>query len=191
MPYYKIGGEAVFITHEMDGQLYSQFLANKSAAFRIESKISGTKESAEADKIIYDGLLREYSADPIQFRSRYAAICLRDKSARQNIWDVLYDYCDLTSNATLSDTRSPDQSLNHALTGDWYTQPMGKVFCLNFHVRKTWWSSTQLTIPIDCEAVESIDGKLSNLTITLSWGRLCLGQTLQVIPRSAVRCNNQ
>jgi hypothetical protein len=128
MPYCEINKQPVFLSHQREVNRLA--LANKDATFRVSSKIAGRPAACEADQLRFQYLSELFKRDPEAFYREWVEFDLRDQEARDNAWDLLYDYCALCGIGYLVDLRSEVGTIFADLAGDSYTYPMGRIFGL-------------------------------------------------------------
>jgi hypothetical protein len=130
MPYYEINGKPVFLSHQREAALNGLALAHKDTSFRVSSKIAGQPAAREADELRFQYLSELFKRDPEAFYREWVEFDIRDQEARDNAWDLLYDYCALYKIGELVDLRSEMGAVIADLAGDSHTYPMGRIFGL-------------------------------------------------------------
>jgi hypothetical protein len=130
MSYCEINKQHVFLSHQREAKVNGLALANKDATFRVSSKIAGRPAACEADQLRFQYLSELFRRDPEAFYREWVEFDLRDQEARDNAWDLLYDYCALYGIGYLVDLRSEIGTIFADLAGDSSRYPMGRIFGL-------------------------------------------------------------
>lgn len=192
MSYYVINDQPVFLTWEREKALKGKALAEKSAQFRIGAIIAKTAENKEAKKLMRSYLEELYIKNPKDFYSVWAYFSMCEKDARENVWELLNDYCLYYGNAYLSDIRTVPEKLMYEHEGDPYLYPMGEAFILN-HIVPThkWWlryinkmADRIIKIKIEIDNISHIEGDLSNFIIYTKHINLKCGSDIEIMPHA-------
>ena len=173
MPYVIISGEPVFIHRTLDKRISEETLTEKDALFRVSSHIRGTAASLERDQLCFAYLEKICQADPIRFRKEWVCFDLQGEDAREDAWDLLYDYSALTRNSRIKDIRDFASQVVASHSGDDYLYPMGRVFVMEFQIilPAPWWerfwkrSTHNVSIMVDANRVQKLVGSLSEFTM--------------------------
>jgi hypothetical protein len=167
--------------------LNSVVLADKTADFCVGSIISGTKESAEADRLRFNHLARLHSEDEEAFVEQWVYFHLKDEDAQRNAWDLLSDYCEICRVGRLADLRTSGEWIRDSLSGESYSYPMGKVFAIQFLCRHTVASFLHLvprpsvTIEVDVSQVVVAYGTLDDFRLVFDSYVLKCNQALTIL----------
>lgn len=184
MPYFIIEKQPVFMTNKKYKKIRQEALKDKDASFRIGSRIQYSyyknKEKEEAEKLMYNTLKNKYDENQEIFFSDWVSFDLIGKDAQENIWDLLYDYCNYYGHSYLSDPRSEISKIVDEFVGDSLLYPMGKVFLLNHLVKphKWYWKyifkmrNRHIKILISVDKVSRITGNLTQFKIALDNGTI-------------------
>lgn len=193
MPYYEINSKPVFLSHKREAALNGLALAQKDAKFRVSSKFAGRPAAREADGLRFQYLTELFKRDPAAFQREWVEFDLRDQEARENAWDLLYDYCAVYNIGELVDLRSENGAIIADLVGDSYTHPMGRIFGVRvlgaytlasfFHLRPR----SGVTLVIDTSQVISACGVLTNFRLECRHCAFHCGQDFNVVLSDAVR----
>jgi len=187
MPYYEINSKAVFLTQKREAALNGLALAHKDGRFRVSSKIAGQTAASEADKLRFQYLSELSERDPETFQRDWVEFDLRDQEARDNAWDLLYDYCAFYRIGELVDLRTESGAILADLVGDSYTYPMGRIFGMRVLGTNTVVSSFYLrprptvTLVIDTSQVVRACGVLSNFQVECQHCVFHCGKDLSVV----------
>ena len=167
-------------------------LAHKDATFRVNSKIAGSAAACEADQLRFQYLSELFKRDPEAFYRKWVEFDLRDQEARDNAWDLLYDYCALYRIGYLVDLRSKIGSIFADLAGDSYIYPMGRIFGLRvlgghtlgslFHVRPR----SAVTLIIDMSQAVRAYGTLATFLLEFRHCTFNCRQDFSVVLSDAV-----
>jgi hypothetical protein len=171
MPYYKIEGYKVFLSHDRWLKINSLAMAHKDPPFRVSSMIAGQPAAREADKLRFQQLTKLCREDSDKFFREWVEFDLRGREAQENAWDLLYDYCVLSRVGYLTDARSAVHAILADYADDSYTYPMGRVFALRVLAGHTVASLLHLrprptlTLEIDTSQIVSAVGTLDDFRI--------------------------
>ena len=176
MAYYVINKIPVFLTLDKLKTLRNYVLADKDPVYRIASMISDSPENIETKELMFNYIKQEYDKDKDKFFEDWVKFDLSHKEAKENMWDLLYDYSIYTSNCFLSDIRDQIEKIHQDFIGKNFTYPMGKVFAVNFKIRhennilsKLFYNRQHyMKIIIDVDKVLKITGKLDDFYIFTS-----------------------
>ena len=193
MPYYEINSKPVFLSHKREAALKGLALAQKDANFRVSSKIAGQPAAREADGLRFQYLTELFKRDPDAFQREWVEFNLRDQEARENAWDLLYDYCALYNIGELVDLRSENGAIIADLVGDSYTYPMGRIFGVRvlgaytlasfFHLRPR----SAVTLVVDTSQVVRACGVLTSFQLECRHCAFHCGKDFSVVLSDAVR----
>ncbi|WP_044302344.1 hypothetical protein [Rhodopirellula sallentina] len=180
MPYYTIAGKHVFMTHHRTDKAQQLALAEKDIRWQAKTFFD-TPERREACGIV-DSFLRNLAAtDPDGFDRDWVQIHLEGDEASNNVWDLLYDYCNLSSAASLIDIRNNEQRDIDNFMNNSYTHPMGKVFAIEAMGPKRWFKrQAGVRVIINAERVSAVHGTLSNFTFVSDGVRIHCSKNLTV-----------
>jgi len=109
--------------------------------------------------------------DPEAFYREWVEFDYRDQEARDNVWSLLYSYCDFRQIGYLIDFRSEIASIIADYAGDSHANPMGQVFGLRVRTEHTLASFLRLrqrpmvTIVVDTSQVMRAYGTLAEFSI--------------------------
>lgn len=190
MSYYLINKQPIFLSLSRDKQIRKEALKDKDAEYRVASMIAGTEESIEAQRLMFNVLKAKYDKDPERFYSEWVKFDIVGDEASQNVWDLLYDYCDYHRYAYLSDLRDPVKKIVDDYEGNSYTFPMGRVFVLEHFVKpaRWWWkythkmSSRTIRLIIPSENVCRLVGDLINFVIFTKGSMMRCGHDFDIFP---------
>jgi hypothetical protein len=169
MGYYNIKEHKVFVTKEIDRELWNEVTKDKSALYRISSRIKDSPESIEVDKLIYELIMSEYQNDPDNFIENWVKFDLTDVEAQSNIWDLLFDYCLDKPNFFLENIKyislqDGQYNINNEIYKPFY-------ICVEYDVSK-WWEKLFLknktiktTCFIDTKKIKRINGSLDQFVV--------------------------
>jgi len=190
MPYYVIRNYPIFISHQKEKILVKETLKDKSAVFKINRIISGTKENKQFYKLCYKYLQEQYAIGYEVFLKKWVLFDIEGEDAQHNISDLLYDYCHYYKNGLLFDLRNYYEKLQDDYIGDTFAYPMGKTFLLEFNTESKYWkrlffkSRCQLLrFIINTEYVNRLKGKLTNFHIYFDDFVLSCSRNITVCPR--------
>ena len=103
-------------------------LSQQSPEFQINSLFEGSKESQKASKLEYEYLVSQFKSNQQDFISDWLSFNLNGKEARENIFDLLWDYGEYCGNCFLRDIRSNEQKLLDDYSVQSLTYPIGCSF---------------------------------------------------------------
>lgn len=128
MPYFLIKNIPVFLPKSRYNYLFNEVLKNKTPLERTSAMIASHKESLEAMDLMYQKLLSEFTVDKNKFISDWVHFDLQNDEASENVWDLLYDYCNYYGFAYLRDIRGFSDRLMDDVKGFSFKFPMGDIF---------------------------------------------------------------
>jgi hypothetical protein len=191
MPYVEIGSQPVFLSHSRHERLRDEVLGEKGALSRVSSAIHGSKESQEAQLLMINALEAKYAESPTRFWNEWVHFDMEWDEARENVWDLLCDYCDYSGYGRLKDFREPfERLIEDREYGDAHTHPMGRIFSLEHYVRpgRWWWRYTHkmggrtVRIIIISNTVTRLVGTLSGFTIVTPSLQINCGDDFDILP---------
>lgn len=176
MSFFTINEQPVFIPWDKYKKLANEFTKDKDPLDKIAAYMEG-EASEELFKKIVAYLDKEYNNNPKKFNEEYVNFCLKGEEAKENVWNLIYDYSILYNYPLLYDARD----FSEIATDDYqrkfneFTHPMGDVFYLKFKIPivskkllffgpKQEYNETM--IRIDCKKVDTIEGSLKEFKIT-------------------------
>lgn len=90
---------------------------------------------------------------------------MQNDEATENVWDLLYDYCNFYEIGYLSEIRDIDHKIFDDFMGDTVKFPMGESFLLNIYSKKRFMvKSNEVNIQINAKDVLRLIGCLKNLS---------------------------
>jgi hypothetical protein len=190
MSYCIINNQPVFLHSSRYKEIREQALKGKNPTQETASIIAGTKEGKEVDKSVYEFLRMQHEKDPVNFHINWAAFDITGDEAVQEVWDLLYDYCNYYGYGYLSDLRNFAQQLTDEPVGDSHKYPMGQVFALNHFVKpvRWWWKYTRkmngrtVSVIIVAKNVYRLVGDLTNFTVYAKEFRMNCGVSFGIYP---------
>lgn len=176
MSFFTINQEPVFIPWNKYKKLTNEFTKGKDPLDKIAAYMEGDT-SKELSKMFVDYLSKEYDNNPKKFDEQYVNFNLKNEEAKENTWNLIYDYSMLYNYPLLYDARDFSEILSNDYQRKFneFTYPMGDVFYLKFKIptvpkRSIFWGHKQdyneTMIKIDCNSVNSIVGSLKGFSIT-------------------------
>ena len=172
MSFFIINREPVFIPWNRYRELSREFTKDKDPIDKISAHIEGEANN-ELSRMFLDYLDKEYENNPEEFDNEYANFSLKGEDAKDNIWNLIYDYSVFYNFPLLYDARNFPEILTKNFSE--FTHPMGDVFYLKF---KTPIISKKILfflikqdyhetmIQIDCKKINTIVGNLKEFEIT-------------------------
>lgn len=171
MSYFLVAGQPVFLSTSRYGALLTEALSDETSKNRVRASIAGTAEHRRSVLRMQNLLKSKYSTDPVRFYSEWVDFDFADAEARDNVSDLLYDYCDLHGCGRLIDFRDSTQRLLDAYECENLSYPFGMVFGLEFDVGlrplwlRTFLRSKNLRVIIATQLVSRLKGTLSDFTM--------------------------
>lgn len=172
MSYIKIDDLNVYISAKAHKILIGEILKDETPEVRIASIIANTKESQRFWSRLIDYLRAERSKDHKQFYEKRVKFRFTGEDAKDNLWDLFYDYCYLTGNGFLTDNRDFTERFTADYEGEALRYPMGKVFDLEFPIKNNYESGilgvlkkrspSSFEVRINVECVKLIEGTLDS-----------------------------
>jgi len=190
MSYCIISGQPVFLYPARYKEIQEQALRGKGATHQMDSIITGTKESQEADEFVNEFLRKQYEGDPVNFHTNWASFDLNGEEAVREVWDLLTDYCQYYGYGYLSDLRKVAQQLVDEGAAEPQPYPSGRVFALNYFMKpaRWWWQYTRrmkgrtVSLVIVASNVYRMVGDLANFTVYAKDLRLNCGPNFGIYP---------
>ncbi len=141
---------------------------------------------------MYDYLAQRAQTDPASFLVNWVQFDLAGKEASENVWDLLYDYCDCYKKGRLSKIQNdPVTDLLAEVAFGSYAYPMGPRFLLEIAshggsflgwvLRKRRYTQ----VLIDAPAVSRITGTLEHFRVMMGGMVIDCGPTLTLVPAAA------
>ncbi len=179
MPYINISGHNVFLYSEIYSKIKNDVLRDKSASYRTSSIIAGTKECLETEKLMIDWLKMKNRENSETFYKEYVNFSIGDEYAKIDIFDLLFDWCDLSRLGYIVDNRDSIQKILSDYEGDSIGYPAGKIFGLEIKVcstsnvlRRIFSAKKSVYLQIDTAKVTKLEGHLEDFQIYM--GQLIL-----------------
>ena len=193
MPYYLIKNIPVFLPKSRYKYLFYDVLKNKTAEQCIGAMIEGRKESVEAMELMYQKLFSEFTIDKNKFMSDWVHFDLQNDEASENVWDLLYDYCNYYGLAYLRDFRDFNDKLMDDVMGDSFNYPMGDIFelCIPFRYKKPMTKffsffpfnkKSEIILLINANEVYKLIGELKNFIIYTNNFILKCDNEIKIVP---------
>lgn len=189
MAYIYVNQNPVFLTRARHHELEGIVSKGKSDHWIISSKVSGTKEVSEKIGLMYGVLNEKFRNSPETFNTEWGSFTLKDKEAFENVWELLYDYCNIYGYSFLSDSREFSEILEADYKGESGTYPMGRCFTLNHLVKpnRWWWrflhnmTGRIIQVQINTSKVRRIMGNLQEFEIHFAGHKLVCGKKMEVL----------
>ncbi len=180
MSYYNIEKNAVYMSHGNYRKiLVDELKVSDYSGFYISgSNGQPSKERTKHEALVYDFLLDKFKTDFEGFRKNYLDFELVESEARDNIWDLLYDYCIYYGHSLLIDLRDEHKQMIDDLNGDTSIYlPMGNTFVIaaslqknRFKIRNILKSFPKTNILINANKIIKIDGRLEHFQVSFENG---------------------
>ncbi|WP_422487321.1 hypothetical protein [Gudongella sp. DL1XJH-153] len=182
MPYYVIDKYPVFLTRKKYGILREEALKDKDLMFKMKSTMKSNyhkvKENEEAKSLMYDMLKSEYDNNEENFMFKWVYFDMNGEEGKENIWNLLSDYCTYYGHSYLEEIRDLSSSMIRDILGESYKYPMGELFLLVHEVKPVQWywkytakmKNRYIRAIIDTKRVTSISGVLKEFKIEFDNG---------------------
>lgn len=192
MSYLIINKYPVFLSSNKYSEIEDEVCTDKDPRWRISSTIQGHIEAKEKHKLIYQSLKQKYDFNPSKFIVEWVKFDFKEEEARENVWDLIYDYSSLYGFSFLEDMRGSTDKFLEDYLGLSMIYPMGKTFVLAFSAKqspirlKKFFSKniSLIRLAINIECVKRIIGELSDFIIDHNNIRIRCYQNLEIIPIS-------
>lgn len=110
---------------------------------------------------------------------------MQNDEATENVWDLLYDYCNFHEIGYLSEIRDIDHKTFDDFMGYTVKFPMGESFLLNIYSKKRFMvKSNEVNIQINAKDVLRLIGCLKKFIVVGRNLNLYCGENLQIAPSS-------
>lgn len=190
MSYYLINKNPIFITAKKHKLLFDIVTKDLTGLYKIGAAMAGTKESIEADNLMFKLVKNKFADDQSKFATDWYYFELHGKDAQEEAWDLLYDFCHYHGYSYLSDIRDISTKVIADYNGELYSYPMGSIFSLNHFVKpyKWWWYFTRhmkgrnIRVTIDTSKIKRISGSLTEFIIIFDNYRITCGHNLEISP---------
>jgi hypothetical protein len=187
MPFYAVGPHHVFLSHDRWQALQNLALAHKSAMFRAQSMIAGFDAGREADELRFRCLQSLFARNASEFEGDWVQFIWRDTEARENVSDLIHDWCVLRKRGEIELTRSDVEGIFAEMAGDSYSYPFGHTFVLAIPLPRTFTEMILFRAPrclrhqIDVRRITEVAGRLSRFTIRFDSYTLSFHDTIKLL----------
>ncbi len=161
MAYYIINQKPIFLHQELHDKIKKEVTASWSALERVEV-VTNNPKCEKLYKLVFDYLMK---IDQQILLEKYYSFELSDKQASKNVFDLLHDYCHYNKIGGLEDIRNLQGKLEDDYMDDSFTHPLGKVFKINFAVKKGYLKSAEVSLLINSLQIKKLKGNLDNFVL--------------------------
>jgi len=190
MTYKLVGPHRVFLSSARFKALSDEAGKGKGPLWPVACWIEGTRESVERSELMQSILARELARDASAFAQDWLRFDLGVDQAPVNVWDLLWDWCQISGYASLADVRDGTEQMLANFSGSSFDYPMGTVFRLNHFVpNRTFWNRVSgskkgrmISVIIDSAQVRRLSGTLDHFIVQTTGFTLVCGKDFQILP---------
>jgi len=161
MAYYIINQKPIFLHQELHDKIKKEVTVGWTALERVSS-ITSNHGCKKLYKLVFDYLMK---IDPKILLEKFYSFELSDKQACKNVFDLLHDYCHYNKIGGLEDIRNLQGKLKDDYLGESFPYPLGKVFKINFMVKKGYLKSAEVSLLINSLQIKKLKGNLDNFVL--------------------------